>query len=50
MCQAQLWWLKVVARGGGSGVNGVFHPILSNVQDVLLLIQLVMRSRPLSFQ
>lgn len=48
MCQAQLWWLKVVARSGG--VNGVFHPILSDVQDILLLIQLVMRLCPPTFQ
>lgn len=49
MWRAQLWWLKVVAHGGDSGINGVFHPILSDVQDIILLIQLVMRFPPQLF-
>ena len=49
MCRAQLWWLEVVAGGGGGGKNGVFHPILSDVQDIFLLIQLVMTFPPPRF-
>lgn len=46
MCQAQVLLLKVVAHGGGSGINVVFHSILPDVQDILLLIQLVIRFHP----
>lgn len=49
MCWAQLRWLKVEPHGGGSGINGGFHPIPSDVQGTLLLIQLVMRFPPCCF-
>lgn len=38
--------LEVVSHGGHSGIYAVFHTILSDVQDILLLIQLVVMCFP----